>query len=111
MCRLVWRYGLHVARRTNEIGIRIALVAQRGRIVWIVLREVFALSFIGFVIGLDVAWETTHFLSSFLFGVRPNEVFVFGLPAAILMTCTLAAGYVPARRASRIDPMEALRNE
>jgi macrolide transport system ATP-binding/permease protein len=100
-----------VARRTNEIGIRIALGAQRGRVIWMVQREVFALSFIGLVVGLGVAWQLAQFVSSFLFGVRPNDLFVFGLSAAVLMACALAAGYAPARRASRIDPMEALRHE
>jgi macrolide transport system ATP-binding/permease protein len=100
-----------VARRTNEIGIRIALGAQRGRVIWMVLREVLALSLAGLAIGLGVAWEAAQFVASFLFGVRPNDLLVFGLSAAILMTCALAAGYPPAWRASRIDPMEALRHE
>ncbi len=109
--------GLHgtmayaVARRTNEIGIRIALGAQRGNVIWMVQREVLALSLIGVAIGLGVAWETARFVASFLFGVRPNDSAVFGFSAVILTACALAAGYAPAWRASRIDPMEALRNE
>lgn len=100
-----------VARRTNEIGIRIALGAQRGSVIWLVQREVLVLSLTGLAIGLSVAWETARLVASFLFGVRPNDLVVFGVSAAILMTCTLAAGYAPAWRASRIDPMEALRHE
>ncbi len=100
-----------VARRTNEIGIRIALGAQRRTVIWMVQREVLALTLVGLAIGLGVAWETAQFVASFLFGVRPNDVVTFGLSAAILMTCALAAGYVPAWRASRMDPMQALRNE
>ncbi len=100
-----------VARRTSEIGIRIALGAQRGTVIWMVQREVLALSLIGLAIGLGVAWEMAQLVASFLFGVRPNDVVVFGLSAAILITCAMAAGYVPAWRASRIDPMQALRNE
>ncbi len=100
-----------VARRTNEIGIRIALGAQRGTVIWIVQREVLALSLIGLAIGLGIAWEAAHFVASFLFGVRANDGVVFTLSAVILMTCALAAGYLPAWRASRIDPMQALRNE
>ncbi len=100
-----------VARRTNEIGIRIALGAQRGTVIWMVQREVLALSLVGLAIGLGVAWETARFVASFLFGIRPHDLAVFGLSAIVLVTCALVAGYAPAWRASRIDPMEALRNE
>jgi predicted permease len=100
-----------VARRKNEIGIRIALGAQRPTVVWMVQREVLALSFIGVAIGLAVAWQTARFVASFLFGVRPDDFAAFGLSAAMLITCAIVAGYAPAWRASRIDPMEALRNE
>jgi len=109
--------GLHgtmtyaVARRTNEIGIRIALGAQRARVVWMVPREVFVLSSIGLAIGLTIAWETARFVASFLFGVRPNDLVVFGLSAMILMTCSLVAAYAPAWRASCVEPVEALRHE
>jgi predicted permease len=100
-----------VARRTGEIGIRVALGAQRAGVVWMVLREVLVLSFIGLAVGLAVAWESARFVASFLFGVRPADPVAFGLSAAILLACALAAGYAPARRASRIQPMEALRHE
>ncbi len=100
-----------VARRTNEIGIRIAIGAQLGRVIWMVQREVLTLSLIGITIGLAAAWQTAQLFASFLFGVRPDDIVTFGFSAAILMACALTAGYIPARRASRIDPMEALRNE
>jgi ABC-type antimicrobial peptide transport system permease subunit len=100
-----------VARRTNEIGIRMALGAERRRVVWMVLREVLALCLIGLVVGFGIALETSRFVASFLFGVRPADPFSFGLSAAILIACALAAGYAPAWRASRIDPMQALRHE
>ncbi len=100
-----------VARRTGEIGIRMALGATRSRVVWMILREVAALSAVGLVIGLVAAYETTTFLKSFLFGVKPNDPFAIGASVAILIACALLAGYFPAFRASRIDPMEALRNE
>ncbi len=100
-----------VARRTNEIGVRIALGAKRRTVIWIVQREVLTLSSIGVAIGLTVAWEIARFVASFLFGVRPNDVIVFSLAAVIPMVCAILAGYAPAWRASRIDPMQALRNE
>jgi predicted lysophospholipase L1 biosynthesis ABC-type transport system permease subunit len=100
-----------VARRTNEIGIRIALGAKRGRVIWMVQREVLGVSLIGAVIGLVVAWATGQFVASYLFGVRPTDLAVFSFTPAILVAFSLAAGYAPALRAARIDPMEALRNE
>ena len=100
-----------VARRTGEIGIRMALGATRGRVVWMVLREVAVLSAFGLLIGLGAAYQTTAFLKSFLFGVKPNDPLAMGASVAILIACALLAGYLPAFRASRIDPMVALRNE
>jgi macrolide transport system ATP-binding/permease protein len=100
-----------VARRTNEIGIRMALGAQRAQVIWMVQRDVVFVSLAGVAIGLGVAWQAAHWVSSFLFGVRPNDTTVFALSTAILIACALAAGYAPARHASRIDPMQALRNE
>jgi macrolide transport system ATP-binding/permease protein len=100
-----------VTRRTSEIGIRMALGAARRRIVWMVLREVLALAGVGLAIGFGAVWETTAFLKSFLFGLKPNDPLVLGGAVAILIACALAAGYAPAWRASRIDPMAALRHE
>jgi ABC-type antimicrobial peptide transport system permease subunit len=100
-----------VARRTGEIGIRMALGAERRNIIWIVLREVLALAAAGLVIGLAAAWATTHFIASFLFGTKPNDPLTTVVSVAILAAAGLAAGYTPAWRASRIDPMTALRNE
>ncbi len=100
-----------VARRSNEIGIRIALGARRRAVIWMVQREVLALSFIGVAIGLGAAWEMARVLASYLFGVRPDDLLVFSLSAATLVVCAVAAGYAPAWHASRIDPMQALRNE
>jgi ABC-type antimicrobial peptide transport system permease subunit len=100
-----------VARRTNEIGLRMALGAERIGIIWMVLREVLALAGAGLLIGLAVAWETTHFIAPFLFGTKPNDPLAITLAVAILMAAAVAAGYTPAWRASRIDPMTALRHE
>jgi macrolide transport system ATP-binding/permease protein len=100
-----------VARRTGEIGIRMALGATRGRVVRMVLREVAILSAFGLLLGIVAAYQTTVFLKSFLFGVKPNDPFAIGASVAILIACALIAGYLPAFRASRIDPAAALRNE
>jgi predicted permease len=100
-----------VARRTSEIGIRVALGAQRGRVMWMVLREVFVLAAIGLTIGLAAAWETSHFVASFLFGVKPDDPIATLVSVGVLIAAALAAGYAPAWRASRIDPMVALRHE
>ena len=100
-----------VTRRTSEIGIRMALGAERKRIVWMVVGEVLALSSAGILIGLGVVWESTTVLQSFLFGLKAHDLATFMAAAAILMTCVLSAGYLPARRASRVDPMVALRHE
>jgi macrolide transport system ATP-binding/permease protein len=100
-----------VARRTGEIGIRMALGATRRRVIWMILREVAMLSAFGLLVGILAAYQTTAFLKSFLFGVKPNDPFAIGASVAILIGCALVAGYLPAFRASRIDPMAALRNE
>jgi predicted permease len=100
-----------VARRTNEIGIRMALGAERRRIVWMVLREVFALGAAGLAMGLIVAQATSKFVGSFLFGVKPNDPRSTVASVIVLLSVAFLAGYVPAWRASRIDPMAALRHE
>jgi len=100
-----------VERRTSEIGIRVALGAERPRIVWMVMREVFVLAVIGLSIGLFAAWETSHLVASFLFGVKPNDPAAMLISVGVLTFAALAAAYAPAWRASRIDPMVALRHE
>jgi predicted lysophospholipase L1 biosynthesis ABC-type transport system permease subunit len=100
-----------VSRRTSEIGIRMALGAARGSIVWMVLRQVLLLSAFGVLIGIGTVWETTAFLKSFLFGLQPNDPLAIGGAVGILVLCAVLAGYAPAWRASRIDPMVALRHE
>jgi len=100
-----------VARRTSEIGIRMALGAQRGAVVWMVLRQAFVLAIVGLAIGLSSALGLSRFVESFLFGVQPNSPAALALAVAILLSAVLVAGYVPARKASRIDPMTAVRYE
>jgi macrolide transport system ATP-binding/permease protein len=100
-----------VARRTNEIGLRMALGAGRGAVIWMVLREVCVLAAIGLAIGMPTALGTSRLVESFLFGMKPNDPRALTLAAIILLTAALVAGYGPARRASRVDPMIALRHE
>jgi predicted permease len=100
-----------VARRTGEIGIRMALGARRGPVVWMVLREVCVLAAVGLVISIPIALGTSRFVGSFLFGMKPNDPLALASAVAILVAAALLAGCVPARRAAYIDPMTALRHE
>jgi len=100
-----------VARRTNEIGLRMALGAQRGSIVGMVLREVVVLTGVGLAIGLPAAYAGSRLVESFLFGMRPNDPLAMSVAVVTLVAAALLAGYAPARRAARIDPMVALRHE
>lgn len=100
-----------VARRTGEIGIRMALGARRGPVVWMVLREVCILAGVGLVIGLPIALGTSRFIQSFLFGMKHNDPTALVSAVMIMIGAALIAGCVPARRAASIDPMSALRHE
>ena len=100
-----------VARRTGEIGIRMALGARRGPVVWMVLREVCMLAAVGLAISVPIALATSRFVGSFLFGMKPNDPLALGTAVTILVAAALVAGCVPARRAAHIDPMSALRHE
>ncbi len=100
-----------VSRRTNEIGIRMALGAERRRIVWMVLREVLALAAAGLAVGYLCAWFTLPVIKSFVFGMKPTDPATTISAIAIIMAAVLLAGLVPALRASRIDPVAALRHE
>jgi ABC-type antimicrobial peptide transport system permease subunit len=98
-----------VSRRINEIGVRMALGATRGSIVTLVLREVAVLLLPGCAVGAIAAAGLTRFANSLLFGVTPTDPTAFALAACALASSTLAAGYLPARRAARVEPMTALR--
>jgi len=100
-----------VSRRTNEIGIRIALGAERRRIMWMVLREVLALTVAGLLIGSLCSWSLLSVVESFTFGIKPADPLSIFSALAILIATLLLAGLAPASRAARVDPLTALRHE
>jgi predicted permease len=107
-------YGLlayGVAQRSKEIGIRMALGAHAARIVSSVIANAFRLVGVGLAIGLPVAWAASRSLQSMLFDLKPTDPAVMTAAIALLVTAALVAAYFPARRASRVDPLTALRHE
>jgi ABC-type antimicrobial peptide transport system permease subunit len=100
-----------VARRTREIGIRMALGAGRGTVVWMVLRETLTLAGVGVGIGLVGAYAVTRLIQTQLFGVEANDLLTMAGASLGIAAVTALAGYIPARRATGIDPMSALRWE
>jgi len=100
-----------VARRTREIGIRMALGALTGDVLWIVMREVLLLAGIGVAIGLPAALAVTRLLQSQLFGMSPYDPVTISLATLGIIAIAAFSGYLPARRATRIDPLTALRYE
>jgi ABC-type antimicrobial peptide transport system permease subunit len=105
----VMSYG--VARRTNEIGIRMALGARGRSVLWLVLREALLLVGIGLVVGVLASLALTRTAASLLYELKPNDPLTITLAALLLATVAALAGYLPARRAARVDPMIALREE
>jgi ABC-type antimicrobial peptide transport system permease subunit len=107
-------YGIlaqNVSRRTPEIGIRLALGATRANLVVMVLREASVLAMIGVAIGAAAAAALGRFVQAILFGVTPVDPIAIGGAVTAMLAMALLAGWLPARRASRLEPMAALRHE
>jgi ABC-type antimicrobial peptide transport system permease subunit len=100
-----------VAQRTGEIGVRMALGAQRGDVLSLIVRRGLALALTGIGIGLAAAALLTRFMAGMLYGVQPFDPLTFAVVAAVLLAVSVAASSAPAWRAARLDPMETLRDQ
>jgi ABC-type antimicrobial peptide transport system permease subunit len=100
-----------VARRTNEIGVRMALGAQTWEVRRMILRESTVLAILGIGIGLLVSLAATRYITSMLYGVTPSDPLTFSGAVLLLLVVALVSGWWPARHASRLEPMVALRHE
>jgi predicted permease len=107
-------YGLLayvVTQRTREMGVRIALGAGRGNLLWLVLRQAGVMLLIGVAAGSALAFASARLINGFLYGVKAHDGWTLALAAVLLFSSGMLAAYLPARRASRVNPMEALRSE
>ncbi|HKC84400.1 MAG TPA: FtsX-like permease family protein, partial [Blastocatellia bacterium] len=107
-------YGIlsySVASRTNEIGIRMALGARTRDVLWMILREALLTVVVGVAAGLPMIWAATRLASTLLFGLTPTDPVSLLLATLLMLAVATVAGYLPARRAARVDPMVALRYE
>ena len=100
-----------VRQRTHELGIRMALGAQRRDVLTLILAQGLKLALLGVAFGLGGAFILTRWMESLLFGVRPTDPLTFGVIAAVLLSVALLACWIPARRATKVDPLAALRHE
>ena len=105
----VMSYG--VASRTNEIGIRMALGAQPKNVRWLVMREALLLVIAGIAVGLPIIFAVTRLASTLLYGLTPTDPISLVSAAMLMLSVSMLAGYLPARRATLVDPMVALRCE
>jgi predicted permease len=109
--------GLHgvtsysVERRTNEIGVRIALGAQRGQVLWLVFRNVLVLGAVGLVIGIPAALAAAPLLKTLVFGLAASDPWTLAAAATVMLGITIVAGWIPARRAASLDPLTAIRRD
>jgi putative ABC transport system permease protein len=100
-----------VSRRTQEIGVRLALGARPRTLVTMILREGLALAAIGLAVGWPVAWMLSRVIGSLLFEIRPRDPLPFAVAAALMTIVAVAASGIPAWRATRVDPIAALRRD
>jgi predicted permease len=100
-----------VAQRTREIGVRMALGAASTDVLWLVMKDVVILAGIGIAVGLPAAWGLTRMVKSQLYGIEPNDPYTVAAAAVGIAFVALLAGYIPARKATRVEPMVALRWE
>jgi ABC-type antimicrobial peptide transport system permease subunit len=100
-----------VSRRAQEIGVRMALGAAPGNVLRLVMKETLALAGTGILCGIPAAFAASRLLAGFLYGVKPGDPAVLAASASLLIATAALAGFLPARRAARIDPMEALRHD
>jgi predicted permease len=109
--------GLHgvtaysVSRRTNEIGVRMALGAEPKQVLWLVQRQVAWLGVAGLIVGVPLGFAASPLLGTLLFGVAPSDPWTMAMAAGVMLSVALLAGYLPARRAARMNPLTALRRE
>jgi predicted permease len=114
---LLANLGLHgvtafsVARRTSEIGVRVALGARHGDVLWLILRQVIGITLAGLALGVPAAIASTRLIRASLYGVEPADPASVAAAAALMATVAILAGFFPARRAARLDPLAALRTE
>jgi len=114
MLAVIGIYGVtsySVGERAHEIGLRMALGAQPAQVLGLVLRQAMVLSFIGVGIGVASSFAATPLLAEFLYGVKAHDMLTVVLVSLLLVAVTFVASYVPARQATKIDPMRTLRHE
>jgi putative ABC transport system permease protein len=100
-----------VSQRTSEIGVRLALGADPGRVAGMIVRQGGCVALAGVIVGLGLAYAGSRFIASLLYGVSARDPAVFGVTTVLLVTVALVACWLPARRGARLSPLEALRTE